>query len=294
VGFLAPGSAAADQFHAPFRERLRELGYVEGQTLTVETRWAEGRLERLSQLAADLVRRQPDVIVTVVTQASVAAREATTTIPIVMIGVGDPVAAGLITSLGRPGGNVTGTTGGSPQVAGKQLEIIKETFPEVTRVETLWNPANAVFQALQLREAQIAARALHVELKLLEARNLAELERAFAAATPRRPFWVLGDPLFAAQSDRIGKLAVARRVPVVTSTRLLVEAGALLSYGPSFPEISRRSADYVDRILRGARPADLPVEEPTTLEMVVNLRTARALGVTIPRPLILRAERVIE
>jgi putative ABC transport system substrate-binding protein len=294
VGFLAPGAASGDQFRPPFRERLRELGHVEGQSLTLDTRWAEGRIERLPRLAAELIALQPDVLVTVVTQASVAAREATATIPIVMIAVADPVAAGLIATLSRPGGNVTGTTSASALIAGKQLEIIKETFPDVTRVEALWNPANAVFQALQLREAQIAARALRVELKLLEARNLAEIERAFAAATRRRPFWVLGDPLFAAQSDRIGKLALARRVPVVTSTRLLVEAGALLSYGPSFPEISRRSADYVDRILKGAKPADLPVEEPTTFELVINLKTARALGVTVPRPLILRAERVIE
>jgi putative tryptophan/tyrosine transport system substrate-binding protein len=294
VGFLSPGSAATDQFHAPFWERLRELGYVEGQNLTVDSRWAEGRFERLSPLATELVRLQPDVIVAVVTQASLAARDATGTVPIIMIGVADPVAAGLVTSLARPGGNVTGTSGAATQIVGKQLELIKETFPGLSRMEVLWNPANAVFQALQLREAQIAARALHVELKLLEARSPAELERVFGAAAPHRPLWVLGDPLFATQRSRIGHLALARRVPVVTSTREMVEAGALLGYGPSYPDLSRRSAVYVDRILKGAKPTDLPVEEPTAFELVVNLKTAKALGLTIPPSLLLRADQVIE
>jgi putative ABC transport system substrate-binding protein len=211
-----------------------------------------------------------------------------------MIAVADPIAAGLITSLSRPGGNVTGTTGASAQIVGKQLELIRETFPDVKVVETLWNPANVVFQALQLREAQIAARALRVELKLLEARSPAEIDRALGAATPRRPLWVLGDPLFVAQRDRIGKAALARRVPIVSSNRLMGEAGALLTYAADFSDLSRRSADYVARILKGAKPADLPVEEPTTFELVVNLKTARTLGVTVPRPLILRAEHVIE
>jgi len=294
VGFLSPGSAATDQFHAPFRERLRALGYVEGQNLAVDFRWAEGRFERLSPLATELARLQPDVIVAVVTQASLAARDATGTVPIVMIGVADPVAAGLVTTLARPGGNVTGTSGAAAQIVGKQLELIKETFPDRSRVGVLWNPANAVFQALQLREAQIAARALHVELNLLQARSPAELERVLGAAVPLRPLWVLGDPLFTTQRSRIGRLALARRVPVVTSTREMVEAGALLAYGPSYSDLSRRSTAYVDQILKGAKPSDLPVEEPTTFELVVNLGTARALGVSVPRPLILRADRVIE
>jgi putative ABC transport system substrate-binding protein len=294
VGFLAPGAQATDQFHGPFRTRLRELGYVEGQNVTIEDRWAEGRFNRLPRLAAELVRLEPDVLVTVVTQASLAARDATATIPIVMIGVADPVAAGLVTSLARPGGNVTGTSGLAAQLVGKQLELIRETFPDVSRVTVLWNPANAVFQALQLREVHVAARALRVEVRLLEARSAAEIDRAVAAAQPRRPLWVLGDPLYTTERARIARLALAHRVPVVGSTREMAEAGAVLAYGPNYAELSRRSADYVDRILKGARPADLPVEEPTTFELVVNLGTARVLGLTLPRPVLLRADRVIQ
>jgi putative ABC transport system substrate-binding protein len=294
VGFLAAGTSATDTFLSPFRERLRELGYTEGQNVIVSLRWAEGRFERLPQLAAELVRLQPDVIVAAVTQASLEARKATGTIPIVMLGVADPVAAGLVASLARPGGNVTGTSGVAAQIVGKQLELLKETFPDVSRVPVLWNPANPVFQALQLREAERAARTLRVELQLLEARGPAEFDRVFAAAVPLRPLWVLGDPLFTAHRQRIAELAAARRVPIVTGTVEMAEAGALLAYGPNYADLARRSAVYVDRILKGAKPADLPVEEPTTFELVVNLKTARALGVTVPRPLLLRAERVIE
>lgn len=294
VGFLAAGAEATDQFHVPFRARLRELGYVEGQTITIDHRWAEGRFDRLPRLASELVRLEPDVIVTVVTQPSLAARDATSTIPIVMIGVADPVAAGLVTSLARPGGNVTGTSGVAAQIVGKQLELMKETFPDLSRVAVVWNPANAVFQALQLREVQIAARALRVELKLLEARGPAEIDRVMAGAEPLRPLWILGDPVFATERNRIGRLALARRVPIVAANREMVEAGALLSYGPNYAEVSRRSADYVDRILKGAKPAELPVEEPSIFELAINLKTARVVGVTLPRPMLLRANRVIE
>lgn len=294
VGFLGAGAEATDHFHAAFRARLHELGYVEGQTIAIDYRWAEGRFERLPGLAAELVRLEPDVIVTVVTQASLAARDATSTIPIVMIGVADPVAAGLVASLARPGGNVTGTSGVAAQIVGKQLELMKETFPDISRVAVLWNPANAVFQALQLREVQIAARALRVELKLLEARGPAEIERVLAGAEPLRPLWILGDPLFATERHRIGRLALARRVPIVAANREMVEAGALMSYGPNYAEVSRLSAVYVDRILKGAKPAELPVEEPSIFELAINLKTARAVGVTVPRPVLLRANRVIE
>jgi len=276
------------------RDRLRELGWVEGQNLVVESRWAEGRFERLPQLAAELVRLKCDVIAAVVTQASLAARNATDTIPIVMIGVSDPVALGLVASLARPGRNVTGTSGVAAQLVGKQLELLREIFPDVPRVAGLWNPGNPVFQALQLREAEIAARALGVEMQMLEARAPAEFERVLAAIPPRRPLLVLGDPLFTSHRKRITEIAAARRIPIVTGVSDYAEAGALLTYGPSYADLSRRSAVYVDRILKGARPADLPVEEPTAFELVVNLKTARALGVTVPRPLLLRAQRVIE
>ncbi len=293
VGFLSATSAAADVFRPALAEGLREHGIAEGQNLVIESRYAEGRFEQLPGLAAELVRLRCDVIVTAVTQASLAARKATTTIPIVMIAVADPVGAGLVDSLARPGGNVTGTSGAATQVVGKQLELLRETFPDVSRVTLLWNPANPIYQALQLREAEIAARALRVELQLLEARSLAELEQVFATTT-RRPLLLMGDPLFTAHRRRVVELAAARRVAIVTGVAEYAEAGALIAYGPSYTDLSRRAAVYVDKILRGARPAALPVEEPTTFELVVNLRTARALGITMPRPLLLRATRVIE
>ena len=294
VGYLSAGSLAADRQRPSLVDGLREHGYVEGQNLVLESRYAESRFERLPALAAELVRIKCDVIVASVTQPSLAVRDATATIPIVMIGVADPVAAGLVTSLARPGGNVTGTSGAWTQVVGKQMELLKEMLPDVSRLAVLWNPGNPVYQALQLREAQIAARALRVELQLVEARAPADLEPAFATIAPRRPLLVQGDPFFAANQRRIAQLAAARRIPIVTGVSDYAEAGALLSYGPSTPDLARRSAGYVDKILKGARPAELPVEEPTSFEMVVNLKTARTLGITVPRPLLLRANRLIE
>lgn len=207
VGFLSASSPAADQMRPAFVEGLREHGLVD---IVLEARYAEGRFERLPALAAELVRLRCDVIVAGVTQASIAARDATGTIPVVMIGVADPVAAGLVASLARPGSNVTGTSGAATQVVGKQLELLRETFPDVSAVAALWNPANPVYQALQLREAQIAARALRVELQLHEARTPAEVERIFATLAPRRPLLLMGDPLFTAHRQRIVELASAR------------------------------------------------------------------------------------
>ncbi|MGH7301958.1 MAG: ABC transporter substrate-binding protein [Candidatus Rokuibacteriota bacterium] len=294
VGFLSPSSPAADQMRPGLLDGLRQHGYAEGQNLVVETRYAEGRFERLPELAAELVRLRCDVIVAAVTQASLAARDATATIPIVMIGVADPVAAGLVASLARPGSNVTGTSGATTQVVGKQLELLKETFPDVVRVAVLWNPANPVYQALQLREAEIAARALRIELQLFEARKPGDLERSLASIATRRPLLLMGDPLFNAHRHRITELATARRVPIVTSRREYAEAGALLTYGSNFTDLARRSAVYVDRILKGAKPADLPVEEPTRFELVINRKTAKALGLTIPPSLRLRTDQIID
>jgi putative ABC transport system substrate-binding protein len=294
LGYLAAGSFATDSMRPALLEGLREHAPLEGPGLVVESRYAEGRFEQLPALAAELVRLPCDVIVASVTQASVAARDATGTIPIVMIGVADPVAAGLVAGLARPGGNVTGTSGAATQVVGKQLELFRETFPEATRVALLWNPANPVYQALQLREAQIAARTLRVELELLEARTPAEVARVFATIAPRRPLLLMGDPVFTAYRQQVAELATARRVPIVTGTSEYAQAGALITYGPSYPALARRSAVYVDKILKGARPAELPVEEPTTFELVVNLKAARTLGVAVPRSLLARADRVIE
>jgi putative ABC transport system substrate-binding protein len=294
VGFLSAGSPATDAIHQAFVEGLREHGYTQGQNMVVESRWAEERFERLPELAAELVRLRCDVIAAAVTQASLAASKATATIPIVMIGVADPVGAGLVTTLARPGGNVTGTSGAFTQIVGKQLELLKETFPDVSRVTVLWNPANAVYQALQLREAQIAARGLRIELQLVDAKTPGELEKVFAGLPRKRPLLLIGDPLFTTHTQRISQLATARRIPIVTSVRSYAEAGAMLAYGPSLPDLARRSAVYADKILKGARPADLPVEEPTTFQLVVNLKTARSLGVKLPQSLLLRADRVIE
>jgi putative ABC transport system substrate-binding protein len=294
VGFLSASSAANDPMRPAFVEGLREHGYIEGQNLVLESRYVEGRFERLPALAAELVRLKCDIIVAAVTQASLAARAATATTPIVMIGVADPVGAGLVTSLARPGGNVTGTSGAFTQIVGKQMELLREIFPDVPRIAVLWNPGNPVYQALQLREAQIAGRTLRVELQLFEARSPADLERVFASIPPRCPLLVQGDPLFNAHRRRIAELAMARRVPIATGVSDYADAGMLLAYGPSFADLARRSAVYVDKILKGARPAELPVEEPTSFDLVINLKTARAIGVTVPRPLLLSSQRTID
>ena len=294
VGFLSASSPGTDRMRPGLVDALSQLGHAVGKTLVVEARYAEARFERLPGLAAELVRLRCDVIVAAVTQASLAARDATATIPIVMIGVADPIAAGLVASLARPGGNVTGTSGAFTQVVGKQLELLKEMLPDVARVAALWNPANAVYQALQLREAHIAARALRVDLQLFEARTPGDLARAFASIPPRRSLLLMGDPLFSTHRRRVMELALARRVPVVTSVREYAEAGAVVTYGSNLSDLSRRSAVYVDRILKGAKPADLPVEEPTKFELVINLKTAKAFGLTIPPSLLQRADQVIE
>jgi putative tryptophan/tyrosine transport system substrate-binding protein len=294
LGFLSAGSPTRDLARQALVEGLRELGYAEGRNVVVESRWADGQFERLPGLAAELVRLKCDVIVASVTQASLAARNATSTIPIVMIGVGDPVDAGLVTSLARPGRNVTGTSGAFTEVVGKQLELLRETFPGAPRFAVLWNPANPVFQKQQMRAAERAAQALRVELQLIEARTPAELERALGSIPAGRPLLLMGDPMFTTNRGRISELAAGRRIAIVTSAVEYAEAGALMAYGPSLPNLSRRAAVYVDKILKGARPADLPVEQPTLFQLVVNLKTARALDVSVPPSVLVRAERTIE
>jgi putative ABC transport system substrate-binding protein len=212
-----------------------------------------------------------------------------------MVGVADPVGSGLVTSLARPGANITGTSGQNADVVGKQLELIKETLPKVARVAVLWNPANAVFQALQLKATKVAAQTLGVELQILASRDADELDRAFMAMTRERPgaLLVLVDPVFTIHRQRIVDFAVKRSLPAVSGLREFAEAGGLMAYGPSYPDVYRRAATYVDKILKGARPADLPVEQGTKFETVVNLRTAKALGLTIPQALLLRADEVV-
>jgi putative ABC transport system substrate-binding protein len=295
VGLLLPYSPGPDPRIEAFRQGLRELGYLEGRSIVVEYRWADGKFDKLPELAAELIRSNVDVIVTAVTQASIAAKKATATIPIVMVGVSDPVGSGLVSSLARPGMNVTGTSSMTAEIVGKHLELLKETLPKISPVAALWNPANPVFQALQLREIDLAARTLGVQLQFVEARGAEEIDRAFAAISKAgtKAVIVLGDPVFISHRKRIADLAMKRRLPAVSGTKEHAEAGGLMAYGPSFPDMYRRTAYYVDKILKGAKPADLPVEQPTKFELVINLKTAKQIGLTIPPNVLARADKVI-
>jgi putative ABC transport system substrate-binding protein len=278
-----------------FRQGLRELGYVEGQNIAIESRWTEGKDDRLPALAADLVRSKVDVIVAETGAATRAAQQATRTIPIVMSLVNDPVGSGLVGSLARPGGNVTGLTIMSPDLVGKQLELLKEVAPKVSRVALLRHPDNPA-SAAQLREAQAAAQALGVRLQTLEARSPQEIDGAFAAMTRERAgaLLVIPDTLFWNQRRQIAELAVKRRLPSMRMGEAYAEAGGLMSYGPSYLDLERRAATFVDKILKGANPADLPVAQPTKFELVINLKTAKAIGLTIPQPLLQRADQIID
>jgi putative ABC transport system substrate-binding protein len=280
-----------------FRQGLRELGWAEGRNIVIDYRFAEGRLDRLPDLAAELVRLKVDIIVAQATPGAAAAKNATETIPIVMVPVGDPVGLGLIASLARPGGNVTGVSYsvGGLEIAGKQLELLKETLPKVRRVAVLSNPANPA-HALVIRELNVAARSLGVQLQLLEARGPNEFDGAFAAMATERvgALLVVADTMFVLQRTRLADLAARSRLPAAYGWREHVEAGGLMSYGPSLRDLFRRSATFVDRILKGAKPGDLPVEQPTKFELVINLKTAKALGLTIPPSLLSRADHISE
>jgi ABC-type uncharacterized transport system substrate-binding protein len=293
VGYLTPTGQTARE--DAFRQELRRLGYVEGKNLIIEYRTAEGQFERLPALAAELVGLKVDVIVGVVTQASLAAKKATSTIPIVMAGVGDPVGSGLVTSFARPGGNVTGTAAAAADVVGKQLELVRELRPKASRVGVLWNPANAVYQKRALAEAKAAAAKLKIRLQIAEARGPEEFDRAFATIAGQHgdALLILADPMFNAHAAQLAEMAVKHRLPAVSGARDFAERGVLMTYGPSFIEAHRLSAAYVDRVLKGARPADLPVEQVTKFELLINARTARVLGVQVPQVLLARADEVL-
>jgi putative ABC transport system substrate-binding protein len=268
---------------------------VEGQNIAIEFRWAEGQYDRLPGLAAELVRLRVNVIVAAGAPAVQAAKQATETIPIVMVNVSDPVAAGFVASLARPGGNITGLSLMLPELVGKQLEMLKEVVPKISRVALLWNPASAG-NAPQLRQAQDAARALGVRLQPLEARDPSEIDKAFAAITTERAggVIVLTDTMLQNHRTRIADHAARRRLPTVSGVSGHAEAGGLLAYGPSIYDGLRRAATYVDKILKGAKPGDLPVEQPTKFELVINLKAAKALGLTIPQSVLGRADEVIQ
>jgi len=298
VGYLSPGSTddkvRLRRFEA-FREGLGELGYAEGQNIAIESRWAEGNYDRYAVLAADLVRVKSNVIVAVGGAATQAVQQATRTIPIVMSTVLDPVGSRLVTSLARPGGNVTGLSIMAPDIVGKQLQLLREVMPSVSRVAVLWNPANPGSGA-QLREAQAAGGTLKMQLQALEARVPQEIDRAFAAMTRERSgaLLILADAIFTNQRQQIAELSLKRRLPSVYGVSGYAEAGGLMVYSVDPVDLERRAAIYVDKILKGAKPGDLPVEQPTKFELVINLKTAKALGLTVPHALLLRAAQVIQ
>jgi len=297
VGSLWPNTRSPHQRTLDaFQQGLRDLGRVEGKNVVVEYRWAEGRSDRLPALAAELVRLKVDVIFASSTSAAVAAKDATSRIPIVMATGGDVVGLGLVASLARPGGNVTGLSYDvGLQSAVKGLELLKETVPSVRRVAALANPANPSY-ASAIENLRVAARALGVQLQLPEARGPGEFDSAFAAMAGERAgaLLVLSGPEFGPHRQRLVDLAAKRRLPAMYSGREYTEIGGLMSYGPDVRDNFRRSASYVDKILKGAKPADLPVEQPTKFEIVVNLKTAKALGLTIPQSVLLRTDQLIE
>jgi putative tryptophan/tyrosine transport system substrate-binding protein len=294
IGVFFATTPGRDPFVEAFLEGMRALGYVEGQHFVLESRGAEGQYERFPALAAELVRLPVDVLMVPNTSAALAAKQATSTIPIVMTGMGDPVGTGLVASLAWPGGNITGLAILQPELIGKQLEFLKAVLPTVSRVALLWNPANPS-HALDVRAAEVAAQALGVQLHRVEARGPDAFDSAFAAMTSAHAgaLLVLGDTMFREHRGRLAELAATSRLPTMHNSRPYEEAGGLLSYGVSLEDSWRRAATYVDKILKGAKPADLPVEQPMKFELVINLKTAEALGLTIPPTLLFQADKVI-
>ena len=278
-----------------FRQRLRGLGYLEGQNIAFEYRYAGGLPDRLAWVAAELARRPVDLIATFGTPPTLAAKQATTTIPIIMIGIGDPVGAGLVSSLARPGGNITGNTILGPDVAGKRLQLLKEVIPSLSRVAFLWNPDNASHPA-QLAELQAAVQTLGLTLIPVAVRSSDEFDNAFAAMIKERPdaFLMTNDPFHQLSIGTIIDFLTNNHLPGMFLTREVVVAGGFLSYGANLPDLFRRGAEYVHKILKGTKPADLPVEEPVKFELVVNLKTAKAIGLSIPESFLLRVDEVIE
>jgi putative ABC transport system substrate-binding protein len=297
IGYLSGGSAkgAAHLAHA-FRDGLRELGWTEGARIVIDYRFAEGRVDRLPALAAELVHAKVDVLVAGPSPPAVAARNATRTIPVVMVAVGDPVGQGLVASLARPGGNVTGMSFDvGLESFGKSLEILGQIIPGLRRVAVLLNPANPA-QALAARDLNVAAGAMAVALTTVGARSPEEFDVAFAAIAKANPqaLLVVTDSLFILHRERLAVLTSRHRLPSMHGAREHVEAGGLVAYGPKLTEVFRRAATFVDRILNGARPGELPVEQPSKFELVVNMKVARNLGLTIPSPLLVRADELIE
>ncbi len=282
------------QWVAAFLQRLRELGWIEGHDLRVEYRWAEGNSDRAAELAADLVRLKVDIIVTYANPIVLAAKRATSAIPIVFAAAADPLGTGLVATLARPGGNVTGLSVEATDLGGKRMELLRELSPNLRRLAIMANVGNAA-SVLEMREVQSAARTIGLEVATLEIRQADDIAPAFNNLKDRADaLYVCIDTVLFANRIRINTLALAARLPTMFTTREAVKAGGLMTYGPNFPDLFRRAGDYVDKILHGAKPADLPVEQPTTFEFVINMKTAKALGLTIPRTVLLRADKIIE
>jgi putative ABC transport system substrate-binding protein len=295
IGYLGPTTPAVEnQRVAAFVQRLRELGWIEGRTIAIEYRWAEGRGERFTEIAAEFVRLKVDVIVTYATPPAIAAKQATSIIPIVIAVAGDPVSTGLVASLARPGGNVTGLSVQQTDLAGKRLELLREMIPGLRRVAIMGNVDNP-YAVLEISDVQTTARTLDLNVATSEIRRAEDIAPAFEALKGRADaLYVCNDPLVNTNRIRINTLALGARLPTVYNLRENVEAGGLMSYGANFPDLFRRAAELVDKILRGAKPADIPVEQPTRFDFIINLTTAKALGLTIPEALLLRADEVIE
>ena len=292
IGYLSSRSASIRT--EPFRQGLRELGYVEGKNIVIEYRDAEGKIERYSDLASDLVNLKVDVIFTVGTPATLAAKNATKTIPIVFTSVGDPVGIGLVASLARPGGNITGLSTLAPDLSGKALEMLKETVPKLSRVAVIWNPDNPG-KTSSLKETEVAARALRLQLQSLEVRGPNDVEPAFQATRRERAgaLIVLRDVVVSSQTKRIVELTLKNRLPAIYNDRDFVDAGGLMSYGPNINDLFHRAGTYVGKILKGTKPGDLPVEQPAKFEFVINLKTAKQIGLTISPNVLALADKII-
>lgn len=295
IGFLGSLTQSAQStWTTAFVQRIREHGWIEGRTIGIEYRWAEGRSERFAEIADEFVRTHVDVIVTAGTDAVIAAKQATSVIPIVFGTAADPVRTGLVASLARPGGNVTGLSNQSDDLAGKRLELLREVVPGVRRLAIMANISSRI-GLLEMRDVQAAAHTLGLEVVTLEIRRAEDIAPAIEGVKGRADaLYVVTEPLANTNRNQINTLALAARLPTLHGQRPYVKAGGLISYGANIPELFRRAADFVDKILRGAKPADLPVEQPTKFDLVVNMETAKALGLTIPESFLLRADEVIE
>jgi ABC-type uncharacterized transport system substrate-binding protein len=295
IGFLGSTTPSAQsQWTAALVQRLRELDWIEGRNVAIEYRWMEGRNERVAEIVAEFIRLRVDVIVVQGTAAVVGAKQATSVIPIVFAVAGDPIGSGLVASLARPGGNVTGLSGQQAELAAKRLELLREVVPGLHRVAIIANIGNP-FAVLELGEVQQAARALGLEVGTFEIRRAEDVVPAFKALKGRADaLYVINDPLVNTNRVRVITLALSARLPTMHGSRDHVEAGGLVSYGPNYPDLFRRTAEYVDKILRGAKPGDIPVEQPRKFDLIINLTTAEALGLTIPESFLLRADEVIE